>query len=81
MVIAVSDASEQPGRFGAVHEAHGAVVAQQQLVGDVADLGSAGINVPSNREQQLMLGGGQPGRSCPILAPMLEPPQASAKGE
>jgi len=58
MVIAVSDPSQQSGRFGAIHEAHGAVVAQQQLVGDVADLGSAGIDVPSNRKQQLVLSGG-----------------------
>jgi len=81
MVVAVADPSQQPSRFGAIHETHGAVVAQQQLVGDVADLGPAGINVSSDRKQQLVLGGGQPGRSCLSLAPMLEPPKASAKSQ
>ncbi len=81
MVIVVADPAQQPCRFGAIHEAHGAVVAQQQLVGDVADLGPPGINVSSDRKQQLVLGGGQAGRSCLGLAPMLEPPQASTKGQ
>jgi len=81
MVIVVADPSQQPRRFGAIHQAHGAVVAEQQLVGDVANLGPPGINVPSNRKQQLVLSGGQPGRSRLGFAPMLEPPQASTKGQ
>ncbi len=46
MVIVVVDASQQRCRFGAIHEARGAVVAQQQLVGDVADLGPRGSTCP-----------------------------------
>jgi hypothetical protein len=79
MVVVVADPSQQPCRFGAIHEAHGAVVAQQQLVGDVTDLGPPRITVPPDRKQQLVLGGGQPGRPCLGLAPTLELPQASTK--
>lgn len=81
MVIVVADPSQQPCRFGTIHEAHGAVVTEQQLVSHVTDLGPSGINVPSNCKQQLVLGGSQPGRSCLCFAPMLEPPQASTKGQ
>ena len=79
MVVVVPDPSQQPCRLGPIHETHGAVVAQQQLVGNVADLGPPRIDVSSDCKQQLVLGRGQPGRSCLGLAPMLEPPQTSAK--
>jgi hypothetical protein len=79
MVVVVPDPTQQPCRLGPIHEAHGAVVAQQQLVGDLADLGPPRISVSSDGKEQLVLSGGQPGRSCLDLAPMLEPPQTRAK--
>ena len=79
MVVVVSDSPQQTCRLGTIDEAHGAVMAQQQQLGDVADLGPPRIIVPSYREQQLVLGGGQPSRSGLRLAPMLKAPQTSAK--
>lgn len=81
MVVFVARPTQQPCRLGSIHQLDGAVVAQQQLVGDVTDLGPTRITVSSDGKQQLVLGRGQPGRSCLSLAPMLEPPKASAKSQ
>lgn len=79
MIVTTPHPSQQPCRLGPIHKSHGAVMAQQQLIGDVTDLRPPRIIVPSHCKQQLVLGGGQPGRSRLCLAPMLEATQASAK--
>ena len=55
MVVVVPHASQQPGRLGAIDEAHDAVVAQKQGVCDVADLRPLRVVVAPHREQQLVL--------------------------
>ena len=68
----VGVADDQPGYRGAVDQPDGAVVAQHQVVGDLADGGAGGIGVAADREQQLMLRGREPGRLGLLLAPAQE---------
>ena len=81
MVVVVPHASQQPGRLGAIDEAHDAVVAQKQGVCDVADLRPLRVVVAPHREQQLVLRRGQTCRSRLRLAPVLEATQPGAQRE
>jgi predicted acyl esterase len=62
VVVGVADPGHQAGGVGAVDEAHGAAVAQEEIVGDLADGGPPGVGVPRHGQEQLVPGGGQPGR-------------------
>jgi hypothetical protein len=67
-MVGVGCACDETLRFGAVDEADGAVVAQQQVAGDVPDRRVRGAWMPLDREQQLVLGGGQvPGSPPPSV--------------
>ena len=81
MVVVVPHASQQPGRLGAIDEAHDAVVAQKQGVCDVADLRPLRVVVAPHREQQLVLRRGQTCRSRLRLAPVLEAAQPGTQRE
>ena len=72
MVVGVALAADQPGGIGAVDELDGAVVAEEQVVGDLADGRSAGVIVAMDGEEQLMLVRGQPGRLGLLFAPAQE---------
>jgi hypothetical protein len=51
--------------LGAMDQPDGAVVAQHQVVGDLADRRPGRIAVVADRQQQLVLGGDQPPRRGP----------------
>jgi hypothetical protein len=62
-------ALDQPILDGAVHEPHGAVVAQDEVVGELADRRADRAGMALDREQQLVLGRRQPCGICLIVAP------------
>jgi hypothetical protein len=79
VVLGVLGALEQPGRDGPVDEADGAVMPEEQVVGDVSDGRSGRVVMTSDREQELMLGGGEASRVGVLLAPAQEAPQIRAQ--
>jgi hypothetical protein len=54
-VPAIWLARDQPGRLGPVDQLDGAVVPYQQVPGHVPDGRAAGLGVPPDRQQELML--------------------------
>ena len=52
-----------------------------QVAGDLADGGAAGVVMPADGQQQLVLGRGDPGRLGLLPAPGQEPSQPGAEGE
>jgi hypothetical protein len=79
VVVGIGYSFDEPGRCSAVDELDDAVVAQQQVTGDFPDRRRRALT--ADREQELVLGPGEPDRLGLILAPPLEPSQAVAKGE
>jgi hypothetical protein len=79
VVLGVLGALEQPGGHGAVDEADGAVVSEQQVVGDVSDGRSGRVVMTSDGEQELMLGGRESGGVGVLLAPAQKAPQIRAQ--
>jgi CBS domain-containing protein len=80
-VLDVGAAPDEPGHRGAVDQLDRAVVAQQQVVGEVAD-GRRGVTgMPFDGDQQLMLDVGQADRLGLFLAPVLEPAQVHPERE
>lgn len=79
VIVGIGHTFEQPCRLGPVDELAGAVVAQQEVLGDVTDRGW--LAVAPHRQQQLVLGSGQPDRPRLIVAPMREPAQTVPKCE
>jgi hypothetical protein len=69
LVVCVGAAGYQSGGLGAIDESDGAVVAQQQVVGDVADGRAARVCVAADGEQELMMRRGQAGRLGLPFAP------------
>jgi hypothetical protein len=81
LVVGVGLASHQSGGLGAVDQFDGAVVAQQQVVGNVADRGSPTIGVAADGEQELMLPRGQAGCLGLLFAPSQEAAQSGTEAE
>jgi hypothetical protein len=79
VVLGVLAALDQPGGHGAVDEADRTVMSQQQVVGDVSDGRSGRVVMTADREQELMLGGGEAGGVGVLLAPAQKPPQIRAQ--
>jgi hypothetical protein len=75
MVFVIATTCHQSSSHTPINQAHGTVVAQQEVIGDLAHGGAAWIPVSSDRQEQLVLGGGQAGPSGLLLAPPLEAPQ------
>jgi hypothetical protein len=71
---------DQPDGLGALSQLDGAVVAKQQIPGHIADGGPTGVVMPPDSEQQLVLGGGKPGRLGPGLGPVQEPEPRGGTG-
>src|SRR5581483_8291515 len=71
----------QPCGLGSIHEPHGAVVAEQEVAGDVGDGRPVGIRVSPDGEEQLVLGRGEAGGDRLLLAPPEEPPQPGSQTE
>jgi hypothetical protein len=70
VVLTIGDAAHESGLAGAVDELDDAVVAQQEMVGDLADRRRA--TVPADGEKQLVLGGRQSRALRLSLAPAKE---------
>jgi len=68
-VLGVGPAQDQPGGHGPVDQLDGAVVAHQQVAGDLPDGGAARVGVPTDGQQQLVLGRGDAGRLGLLPAP------------
>ena len=78
-VVGVVDAADKARFLGAVDELHGAVVAQQQRVGEITDGRPAIAAVAAHREKQLVLRRGDPRRDGLRLAPVQELAQRGAE--
>lgn len=67
-VVRVRDSSAETRGSGAIDELHDAVRLQQQVIRRLADCRTGGMFVALDREEQLMLCGGQPGVSSQLFA-------------
>ena len=74
-ILAVAHAPDQSRLLRPVHQSDNAVVAEQQVVGDLADGWSSGVGVTPDGQEKLMLRWGQPGAGALFLAPPEEPTQ------
>ena len=75
-VIGIPSAGDESGGVGTVHETHSAVMAQEEVVGDLADGRTAPIAATPNGQKQLVLGGRQAGGFRLLLAPSFEMAEA-----
>jgi hypothetical protein len=73
-------ARDQPGRRGSVDQLDGAVVTHEQVSSHVPDGRTARVGMPPDRQQELVLRRGEPGRLGLLAAPAEEAAQACAKG-
>ena len=65
VILRLAATGDQAGRFGAVDQADGAVVLEEEVVGDVADCRTSFVAVPPDRKEKLVLGRSEPGtRAC-----------------
>jgi hypothetical protein len=67
-VVVVAAPADQPEGLGPVGQLDGAVVADQEVRGQLADGRAAGVGVEAQDQQQLVLGRGQAGRGRLLLA-------------
>ena len=79
--LAVGSTPDQAGGFGPVDELDGAVVPEQEDVGDVADRRPARSRLTADGEQQLVLRRGETDRRGLFLAPVQEAAQAGPELE
>jgi hypothetical protein len=77
----IGPAAHEAGRLRPVHEFHHAVMAKQQVAGEIADGRRSRARMTLDRDQQLVLDMGQAHRASLIFAPSLKAAQADAKGE
>jgi hypothetical protein len=80
-VVRVGRPAQQARGLGPVDEADRAVMAEEQVLRDVADGGAPRVVVAADGEQELVLGRRQPGRRRLPLAPAQEAPQPGAELE
>lgn len=74
-------AADQPVRLGAIDQSDGAVMAHDEVLGDLADGGAGGIGVTPDRQQELVPGRREASSQRLLLAPMHEPTQTAAELE
>jgi drug/metabolite transporter (DMT)-like permease len=80
-VVLVLQALDQARGLRPVHQADGAVMAQEEVAGRVADGRPARVLVAADGQQELVLRGCQPGGFGLLGAPMKEPPEARPEQE
>jgi hypothetical protein len=74
VVLSVAVTGNQASRIGPVHQSHRTVVAQQQVVGHLANRGSPRIFMTPYGQEELVLSRGQPSSVRLLLAPAFEVP-------
>ena len=79
MVVGVGAPRHETHRLGAVDQPDRAVVAHQQVAGDVGHRRALRLGVTAHGQQQLVLRGGQALRLGRPLAPVQEPAQGDAE--
>jgi len=79
MVVRILEALEQSRRYCPVDQFDGAVVPQEEMLGDVADRWKS--SVAFHREEQLVLCASEPHRSCLAVAPVQESPKSITERE
>lgn len=80
MVVGVQLTLDEAGEYGAVDQAHDAVVSQQQVISHITNGGCTSW-VSSDGEEQLVLTGGDPGIEGVLLTPAEEVAQAVSEFE
>src|SRR5262245_53431448 len=80
-VVVVGNAPHEVDILGTIHELDGAVVPEQQRLGDLADRRPAPVGISAYGEEELVLRGGDPDRLCLRLAPAQEVAEAGAEGQ
>ena len=81
VIVAILTAPDEPRVRGAVDELHCAVVAEEEVVGDVADRGTARITMAPDRQQQLVLCRRDALGLRSLFAPTQEPAETGAELE
>ena len=81
VIVAVTFAADETECLGTVCQTNGAVVSQEQLIGDVPNGWSAGVGMSPHDEEQLMLRGRESGGTGLFFAPVQEAEEAGAKLE
>ena len=81
VIVPVTFPADETERLGTVCQTHGAVVSQEQLVGDVPNGWSAGVGMSSHDEEQLMLSRRESDVPGLLLAPVKEAAKTGAKLE
>jgi len=80
-VVVVLPSADESAGLRPVHETHGAMALQQQVVGKLPDRRRLRTWVPFYRHQQLMLGRGEAHGARLLLAPPQEAPQGDTKAQ
>ena len=80
-VGSIGPAAHEASRLRTVHELHHAVMAEQQVAGELADGRLDLARMTLDRDQQLVLDMSQAYRACLVFAPSLKAAQADAEGE
>lgn len=80
-VVGIRSSFHQTGLLDPVDQLACAVVSQEEVVGDLADSGSAWVLMPAHGQEQLVLGRPQPGLSGLGFAPPNETAQPGAQGQ
>jgi hypothetical protein len=75
MVGPIMTSLDETGGFGPIDETDRAVVAKEQVVGDVADRRSACVATPANGQHELVLGRRESDRTRLLLGPSEEAPE------
>lgn len=81
VVVAILAPANQAGGFGPVDKLDDAVMAQEQLGGEIAHGWVTALGVAAYREEELVLGGRDPGLDGPFLGPAEIPAEPGAEGE
>lgn len=68
-VVGIEMSTHEPGQLSSVDELDDAVMTHEQVLGQFADRGRGWSGMTPDRQQQLMLLGRDPNRSCLLLAP------------
>jgi hypothetical protein len=76
VVVGVSDAAEEAGRFGPVDEPNRTVVAQEQIVRDFTNGCAADVSVTAYSQEKLVLSRSEAGGTSLLLTPTLEVTQS-----